>query len=169
MFQNAKFAEVANIISGVPLDTQGASGLATPYVSLKNYHRATVVYIGAAGTGTDAAIITLLQASAVAGTGEKALNVTEFWAKSGADLKAVGQFTRATQAAGNTVTGGVATEQKCVVVDINLDQLDVANSFDCLKASVADTGAAGAQLGVLFVILWSPKYASSLAPSPIAD
>src|SRR5512139_2669392 len=107
MFPNAKFAEIANIISGVPLDTQGASGLSTPYVSMKGYQRATVVFIGAAGTGTDAAIITLLQASAVAGTGEKALNVTEYWAKSGSDLKAVGAFTRATQSAGNTVTGGV--------------------------------------------------------------
>jgi hypothetical protein len=166
-FPNSKFVEMANIISGVPLDTQGASGLSTPYVSMKNYRRAVVVLTGAAGTGSDAAIITLLQASAVAGTGEKALNVTEFWAKSGADLKAVGTFTRSTQAAGNTVTGGVITEQKCVVVDITDDMFDTANGFDCLKVTVADTGAAGAQLGLLQVILMEPRIRPVV--SPLAD
>lgn len=165
---NTLFVEQCNIVPGVPGDQAGASGISTPYVSLKNHFRATLVYISAAGAANEDPVITLNQATAVAGTSEKVANVISIaHKKTGADLTAIGLFTAVTQTADEQVTAE-GSEQKCWVIDVKAESLDRANGFDCVKASIADTGAT-ASVGVLFWILWGSRYAGAGMVSPIAD
>lgn len=164
---NADFAEQVNILSAAPLDMAGAAGLATPWVSLKLYKRATFVLICAAGGAAEQPTITLQQATAVAGTGAKSLVAIRrpFLKQHATALEGIGAFTSVTQAAAATyavpaVAGNQAASM--VVFDILDEDLDVAGGFDCVRATVADVGVT-AKLGVLFVLLWGSAYAPPLS------
>jgi hypothetical protein len=123
------------------------------WVSLKSYQWLLIVLFKGAGTAGEDPTITVEQATTVAGGGAKALNFTEIYKKQGADLFAIGQFTKVTQAAGNTFTDGtLAEEQAIVVVPIKADTLDTAGGFDCVRGRVADVGASS-QIGGLFYLL----------------
>lgn len=164
---NAQFAEIANIITGVPLDMAGTPGLATGWISLKNYERATVVLIRAASAAAEGGTLTLQQASAVAGTGAKNLVAIDRVNKKehASALSGIGTWTEVTQAAAATFAL-TAQVQAIYAVDIDPTDLDDANGFDCFQATTADTGTT-ADFGVLFVILWGARYAPPL--SPLAD
>lgn len=151
--------EKINICEGwkpVDLQTGANSG---DWVSLKNYRRCAVVFVSAIGTNGDDPTLTLAQASAVAGTGNKSLTFTTIYTKQAAtDLTTTGTWTKVSQAAAATYTQTDAAEQDLIwVVDIQDDQLDVDNGFDCIRATVADIGT-NAQLGTLFYILHDPRY-----------
>ena len=138
------------------------------WVSLKNYEHITIVFFKAAGTAGDDPTITVEQATAVAGTSNKALDFTETWTKDGT-LTAVGTFTKNTQAAANTYTDATTAEVQSIwLIEIDSVTLDVANGFDCVQAAVADVGA-NAQLGCLLYILTKPRYAQAIPPSAIVD
>jgi len=109
------------------------------------------------------------QAQDVSGTGAKALNFTRVDAKVGAQT-GIGTFTTVTQAAGNTYTDAVSAEaQGLFVIDIQADDLDVDNGFDCVQVSIPDTGSAGAQIGCALYLLHEPRYAAATLPSAIVD
>lgn len=142
------------------VDLQSATlGGLTDWVCLKNYRRCAVVFMAGIGTNGDDPTLTLLQASAVAGTGSKALTFTTLYVKQAlVNLQGTGQWSKVTQAAANTYTQTDAAESdKIWVVDIKDDELDVDNGFDCLRATVADVGG-NAQLGTVFYLLHDPRY-----------
>ncbi len=161
---NSLFAEQANIIAGVPLDMAGTPGLATGWVSLKNYERATIVLIRAASASAEGGTITLQQAQAVAGTGAKNLVAIDRVNRKehASALGGVGTWTEVTQAAAATFAL-TAQSQGAYVIDVDPTDLDDVNGFDCIQATVADVGAT-ACLGTLFVILWGARYAPPLSP-----
>lgn len=136
------------------------------WVSLKNYRHLTILFMQGVGTAAEPATITVSQATAVAGTGTKALNFTAWYKKSAAtDLTATGLFTKVTQTAANTAVIGVGAEgdkATLVLIDFNDEDLDVENGFDCVQASVADVGT-GPAIGCLFYILSDPRYAPPLS------
>ena len=160
------------IVSGfVPVDTQSAANPGD-VVSLKNYGHLTVVLFKAAGVAGDDPVLTFQQCSDVSETGIKNLaTIDEYWKKEGAALNAIGEFTLVEQTASQTVTLSAtsAESQGLYVFEIDASDLDVANSFDCVKVSVADTGAAGAQLGCMLYFLSEPRFAGAVLPSAIAD
>ena len=162
--------EFMQIVSAfVPVDMQAAANNGD-WVSLKNYGRVAVVLFKAAGTAGDDPIFTLRQATAVDGSGAKALNFTRIDSKVGT-LTAVGTFTKNTQTAANIYTDTVSAEaQAIMVVDIGPEHLDVANGFDCVQLQIPDVGG-NAQLGCGFYILYDPRYAgqASALPSAIVD
>jgi hypothetical protein len=165
MTRNGRFAEQANIIAAAPLDMATTGGISTGYVSLKNYDRATVVLIkNAAGSGTEHPVITLTQATAVAGTGAKNLSTVAVISRKvhATALAGIGTWTDATQTAGATFTG-VATEQAIYAFEVHPEDLDIAGGFDCVQAAVADVGSV-AQLGCLFILLWNSRYNPPLSP-----
>lgn len=140
----------------IPIDL-AAGANAGDWVSMKNYQHLTVIFFAAAGTAGDDPIFTLEQATAVAGTSNKALNFTDIYVKSGT-LSSVGGFTKVTQTAANTYTNATHAEvQKVYVVEINAEDLDVENDFDCVQLSVPDVGAA-AQIGCALYILSNPRH-----------
>lgn len=155
---NANFAEQCNIYAFPPIDLANAAGLATPYISMKNYSRATILLHKAAGGAAEAPTITLDQATAVAGTGSKALaSITRIHKKeSAADLETIATWTVVTQTAAATFLAGVQLEG-LYSIDVKADDLDVDNGYDCFRATIADVGAT-AQIGSLLCILWGSRY-----------
>lgn len=164
--------EKVQIVEGFPTVDLQTGANTGDYVCLKNFRRCAVVFTSGVGTAGDDPTLTIQQASAVAGTGVKALNFTTIYVKQAAtSLAAVGQWTKITQAAANTYTEATAAEQALIwVVDFAADDLDLANGFDCLRATVADVGGA-AQPGSLQYILHEPRYLTRPEdmPSAIVD
>jgi hypothetical protein len=165
-----RLLEQYDIVPGVlPYDAAGAAGNGD-YVSLKLHPEVTVVFIKMAGDAGEDPTITLQQATAVAGTGVKALTFTDIYTKQGADLTAVGQWTRVTQTAASTYTSATGGETAEVwAIPIRASQLDVDNGFDCIRASVADLGSGSSVFGTLFYILGPCGYQQEILPSAIAD
>jgi hypothetical protein len=117
----------------------------------------------------DDPVLTMKQATDVAGTGAKALNFTRVDAKVGVQT-GIGAFTTNTQAAGNTYTDLVSAEaQGLFAIEFKAEDLDVNNGFDCVQVSVPDTGAAGAQLLTALYILRGGKFDGAVQPSAIID
>jgi hypothetical protein len=164
---NALFVEQAQIVPAfVPVNLATAAN-AGDWVSMKNYARCTIVIVAGAGTAPDDIVVTLQQATAVAGTGNKALNFSRIDVKQGADLATIGDFTTVTQTAGTSYTEGTSAEtQNLWVIEVKAEDLDEANGFDCVQASIADVGTA-AKVGVALYILWGARYLPPL--SAIAD
>lgn len=157
--QMSRLLERVQIVEGFKaVDLQAAANNGD-YVSLENYGGVLILFHSAVGTAGDDPTLTVQQAQDVAGAGVKALNFTRIDRKQAAtDLSGTGQWTKTTQAAANTYTEATAAEQDLLwAVDIQADELDVDNGFDCVRATVADIGA-NAQLGMLLYLLYDPRY-----------
>lgn len=167
--KNCLFVEENQVVAAIiPVDSQtGANN--GDYVSLKGYDSCAIIIYKAAGVAGDDPVLTLKQASDVAGTGVKALTFTRVDSKVGAQT-GVGTFTTNTQAAAATYTDLVSAEaQGLFVIEVKSSDLDVANGFDCIQISVPDTGAAGAQLLCALYVLRNPRYGSGTLKSAIID
>ncbi len=142
------------------------------YHSMKGYKHATLIFFKAIGTAGDDPTITVQQAKTVAGGSVKELEFTEIYTKQAAtNLLAVGQFTRIDQTASETYTDDTSAEEAAIwVIEIDADDLDVENGFDCLRFNIADIGS-NAQLGCGLIVLSEPRDATDAASqlSAIAD
>lgn len=169
MYLNADGPEVAMYHPAIlPVDSQsGANNGIT--VSLKGYAGVEVIIIKKAGVAGDDPVITMKQATDVADTGLKALNVDRIFSKLHATT-VPGAMTLNTQSAGATYTDDTSAEKSgLIIVDIKAEDLDVANGFDCVKLTIPDTGSAGAQLIAAVYRLYGPRYGGAGMVSPIAD
>lgn len=162
---------VFDVIEGFPAVDLSVAANNGDYISLKNANRVAVVFIGGIGTAGDDPTLTVQQAQDVSGTGAKALNFTTIYRKQAAtSLAGTAAWTVTTQSAANTYTNDTAAEQALIwAVEFDPSDLDVANGFDCLRATVADVGN-NAQPGCL-IYLVSPKIGKGPADvmSYIAD
>lgn len=163
-----RLIEQVQIVSAiVPIDLQAGAN-AGDWVSLKLYSRVAVIVFKAAGTAGDDPVLTMEQAQDVSGTGVKALNFTDIWAKVGAQT-GIGVFTRVTQAAANTYTDAVSAEAQALwYIDFSADELDVSNGFDCVRLSIPDTGTT-AQLGCALYLLYGARYPQAIPSSAIVN
>jgi hypothetical protein len=163
-----RLVEVSQIVSGIiPVDLSGGAN-AGDWVSMKGYGHIAVVLFKAAGTAGDDPTLTIEQATAVAGTGNKALNFTDIYAKQGT-LTSVGTFTKTTQSAANTYTDATSAEIQAIwVVEFDAEDLDVSGGFDCVQAAVGDVGT-NAQIGCLLYVLTDPRYPQATPESAIVD
>lgn len=155
-----------------PLDLQTARN--GDYVSLKNCQSVDIIIFKGAGTAGDDPVLTVQQASDVAGTGVKSLSViTQYFMKQATtDLTGTGTWTKVTQAAAATISFNDTSAESVAlyVVHIEADQLDADNGFDCIRANIADTGT-NAQLGCILYHLNGPRYQTTPAnlPNSIID
>ena len=136
----------------------------TTYVSLKHYARCQIVITIADGTTVTGSTITLKQATAVAGTAEKALAFTRMLANT--DYAAAKTMVE-TAVTSNTFTSQTTNSKDSVyIIDVDASSLDIAGGFDCIR--VDGTGhAATASRGVTVVYtLFGAKYSGA---SAIAD
>lgn len=138
-----------------------AAGRSSSYLSLKNAVRAwIVVYLDQGNAATVA--ITLQQATAVAGTGSKAINAARIWTKLD---EAFADFTQ--QAEAVSFTTDAALKKKIVIFEIDLTKvLDVANDFDCLRVTTGASNAANITSALLIV---ENRHSGATVPSPLAD
>jgi hypothetical protein len=157
--------QIVSAIVPVNLATGANNG---DWVSLKNYGHCAIVVFKGAGTAGDDPVITVRQATDVAGTSAKALNFTRVDKKVGTQT-GIGTFTVASQAAANTHTDTDSAEAEGVfVVEFDADELDIANGFDCVQVQIPDTGT-NAQIGCALYLLSSPRYGQRVLPSAIVD
>lgn len=154
----------------VPLDLQTAR--TGDWVSLKNAQGVAIVFFKGAGTAADDPTLTVQQATDVSGTSAKDLSVITTVHKKQGTLTSVGTWTTSTQSAAATYVGDStsAEEQAVYVIEIEADELDVDNGFDCINVACSDVGT-NAQLGCALYILYGLRHAGAPAklPSAIAD
>ena len=138
-----------------------AAGRSSSYLSLKNAVKAWVLaYIEQGNAATIA--LTLQQATAVAGTGSKAINAARIWTKLD---EAFTDFTQQPEAA--SFTTDAALKKKLVVFEIDPAKvLDVANDFDCLRVTTGASNAANITSALLLV---QPRHQGATTPSPLTD
>jgi len=145
----------------LPKDITGAAQVGD-YVCLKGYQHVTIVLQqGAWAGGTPA--VTLFQATDVAAGNEKALSVTKRWTKVGVSgttfvETAVAADTFNLPAVANTVN----------VLEVDADQLDVTNGFDCLTVKVASPGANADVLSGVY-LLSGARYMGATMPDAKID
>lgn len=168
--QTRQFGDHFNIAEGfLPVNLATAAN-AGDWVSLKKYGECHIVFFGGPGAAAEPATITVEQASAVAGTGAKALTFTTYYLKQAAtNLQSTGTWTETTQTAANTVvlgSGANGDKAAIVVITIKAEDLDTENGFDCVRASVADVGVT-AQTAALLYILGAPRHTA--LESALAD
>jgi hypothetical protein len=155
MDEQAYFVQAAS--NGVLTTTVGDC----KYVSLKNYRRVTVVIDILNGTTVTGTTVTLKQATAVAGTSEKALAFTRMLANT--DVAAAQTMTE-TAVTSNTFTSDTTNSKSLrYIIEVDSEQLDTANGFDCFRVDC--TGAANST-GTVGYILWGARYNGA---SPMAD
>lgn len=158
----ASFLENHMIVPAIrPVDLSAAAN-AGDWVSLKNYGHVTAVFHSAIGTAGDDPTLTCLQATAVDGSGSKALNINSakaFKKQAATNLLSTGTWSAASSdVSTNALTNATSAEQEALwVVEFDADELDVDNGFDCFSISVADVGT-NAQLGAAYYILSEPRH-----------
>lgn len=167
-----KLVENTQICAGfVPVNMATANNTGD-WISMKNWGHLAIVIFKGAGAAAEPLTVTVSQATAVAGTNSKALNFTDLYTKAGADIFAIGTWTRVTQSAGNTWAAGSGANgdyQAIYLIEIDAEDLDVGGGFDCVQASIADVGTTS-QVGGILYILTEPRVSNPASPpSAIVD
>jgi hypothetical protein len=155
-------AEGSKVVLGLGPSTPSTS---TPaYVSLKDYAHITAIITVLNATTVTGSAITCKQATAVAGTSEKALSFDTVWAN--ADTAASDALVK-TAVVSNTFTTTAVNSKKAVyVIEIDAAKLDVNNSFDCFRVGTGD--ATASTLSVVY-ILSRPRYSQATPPTAVTD
>lgn len=131
------------------------------YVSLKNCHRAWVIFSLTQGTG-HATQCSLMRATAVAPTNATAVTESvRIWENE--DVAANDTLVRQTDAANVTVTADV--KNKMVVMEIDPEVL--AAGYDCIAGKTSASGAADNFVSMVYVLF--PRYAQATPPTAITD
>lgn len=150
-------------VSNVPIDTTGAARTGD-YYSLKDAQGIVfVICQGAWAGGTPA--VTLKQATAVAGTGAKALGFTEKYSK----VALTGTVNVLTAVASDTFNL-TATANRIEMIEVSAADLDRAGGFDCVGLDVATPGA-NADLIAIIAIVYGLRYQGdpAILPDPKVD
>jgi hypothetical protein len=176
---NTDLMESINIVSAFAPGTDINTTAAGDWVSLKNYDGCLVVLHKAAGTAGDDPSIQLFQATAVAGTGSKALVFNRIYHKIGATaLSAIGTFTEVELATPTADLDLVSVNgadlladvgESLIVVNVRASDLDVDNNFDCLQLFVEGDDIGNATLAAAYYILYNCRFPGNPTPSAIVD
>lgn len=152
-------AIVAQVIP--PANYTGAASTDV-YVSLKDTTHATIVISTGAWAGGTAAV-TLLQATAVAGTSSKALAFSTVYTNATAPTSSV-----LTSTAVTSDTFNLSVAASTYVIEVDAASLDVANGFDCLCVHVATPGSNNDYYAAN-MILGQLRYAGKTPPNAMVD
>jgi len=140
-----------------PVDLQTAAN-SGDRIKVTEYGKVVVVLQKAIGTDNDDPVISLQQATAATGGSTKALNITEYYTRLGADITTVGAWTKVTQASGATLTiTDSAQKAGMIAIEVDPATMDIDGGYPYLALNVADTGG-NAQLGSGFYILGDKRY-----------
>lgn len=160
-----RLTDTAKIVLGSPI----IGALATTngdcdYVSLKGYQGCTILIQVDNATIVTGGAITLKQATSVAGTGEKELAFATMLANT--DAAASDTLTE-TAVTSNTFTTSTTDDKNLMyVIEVDANDLDVANGFDCLRV---DSLLMANAVGAVTYILHGARSASPVAVSAIVD
>ena len=133
------------------------------YVSLKGYSKLSIIINIDNGTATGGAI-SLVQATAVAGTGEKTLGFTIVYKNE--DTSASDTLVSTAVVSDTFTPSSVNDDNLLYIIEVDADELDVDNFFDCVRVVTAD--ATAAVTGIVYV-LGGTRYPQETPPSAIID
>lgn len=134
------------------------------YISMREYARLTVIISVLNGSTVTGGAVTLLQASDVAGTGEKALGFSTMWANTDAGASDTLVSTAVTN---NTFTTSTTNSKILMyVIEVSARELDIANGFDCVRVDVASMANA---VGSVVYMLSGAREKPVIARSAITD
>lgn len=153
-------AQTHKIVELMPPATD-AAGRTSDWISLKHAIKATIVAQITQGNSATI-LLSLLQATAVAGTSSKAAPAMPLW--SNLDTATSDTMVRRTDAATYTTDAGV--KNKIVVFEVDPSQLDVDGGFDCIAFSTGASNEANITSAVAYVEM---KNAGATLPSVITD
>ncbi len=136
----------------------------TTYVSMKGYQRCQIIISIADGTTVTGSTITLKQATAVAGTSEKALAFTRMLANT--DYAASKTMTETAVTSNTFTTQTTNSKDSLYIIDVDASDLDVANGFDCLRVDGTGHAATASRGVVVLYNLYGARYSGA---SPLAD
>lgn len=154
--------EQAQVVTLLPAAADAAGRTSAAAVSLKNAHKAYLVYHINQGNAATA-LLTPQQASAVAKTGAKAIPVVPIWSNESEATTSV-----LTRAAADAVsfTTSAATTPKRVIFEIDPAKLDVAGGFDCLLCITGASNAANITFAEVWIV---PARAGGAGENLLAD
>ena len=128
----------------------------TVYVSLKGFRRCQIIIGIADGTTVTGSTITLKQATAVAGTSEKALAFTRMLAN--VDHGAARTMVETTVTSNTFTTQTTNSKDSLYIIDVDSDSLDVAGGFDCLRVDCTGHAATASRGCFVLYNLYGPRY-----------
>lgn len=146
------------------LDSIVPSSSTPDYVSLKDYAHVTAIILVKNATAVTGSAITLKQATAVAGTGEKALGFTKAWRN--IDTAAADALAEFAVTSDTFTTDATNSKNLMYVIEVDAAELDVDGGFDCFRVG---TGNATAATVTVLYILSSPRYSQEVPPAAITD
>lgn len=140
-----------------------AAGRTSSYVSLKNARKATFIVPVAQGNAAQVTV-SVVQATAVAGTGSKAISqACPIWANQ--DISAGDDLTAQTAATSFQLSTALAN--KVLVIEVPTEALDLANGFDCVAITTSASNVANLTAGT--AVLHGLRYAQATPPSARVD
>jgi|GEM_PF-1943819 len=175
MITNRKMVEGGKFVYAFPHGTPSTAVL--PYVSMKNYNRLTIILlVDKDSTGATSAI-TVNQATAVAGTGAKALNtftvdsiVDAASGTLGGTITAVGDTTAAVTVSGGTFTTATTASKNAVyIIEVKAEDLDVTNSFDCVNVGLGNSSSSTHVVITAVYYLRDARFNDASPPTSIVD
>jgi len=131
------------------------------YVSLKNYARMRIILDVANGATPTGGVVTLKQATTVAGAGEKALTFTRML--SNVDVAASQALVETPVSSSTFTTNTTANKRLRYVMDVRAEDLDINNGFRCVRIDVDLMSGATA---VATYDLYGPRYTGA---NPMVD
>lgn len=134
------------------------------YISMKNFDHLTIVILVDNATTVTGGAVTLKQATAVAGTGEKALAFDTIWAN--VDTGASDTLVETAVVSDTFTTDTTNAKNLMYVIEVEATDLDTANGFDCVRIDVASMANA---VGSVLYIAHAPAYNPAIAVSAITD
>ncbi len=135
----------------------------TLYVSLKNYRRIQIIIYIADGTTVTGTAVTLKQATAVAGTAEKALTFTRMLSSVDYPTSALAE-TAVTSSTFTTQTTN--SKDSMYVIEVDSEQLDVANGFDCIRVDATGHAATASRGCSVIYNMFGARYSGA---NPLID
>lgn len=140
---------IVQAVAPIDIEAAGATGTS---ISLKHWDHCTIIIQTGAWTAGNAAC-DLDQDTSVTPTGAvKTLAFTSYWTNDGA----VGSNTLTKTACASTFNADVAAAT--YVIEIDADDLDADNNFDCLHLDIGDPASGGANLISAEYILTKGRY-----------
>lgn len=136
----------------------------TTYVSLKGYRKCQIIISIADGTTVTGTAITLKQATAIAGTNEKALGFTRMLAN--VDYGTSKTMVETAVSANTFTTQAVNSKDSVYIIDVDSDSLDVANGFDCIRVDATGHAATASRGCVVLYNLYGARYSGA---NPLVD
>ena len=136
----------------------------TLYVSMKNFRKIQIVISIADGTTVTGSTITLKQATAVAGTGEKALAFTRML--SNVDYGASKTMVETAVTANTFTSQAVNSKDSVYIIEVDSSDLDVANGFDCIRVDGTGHAATASRGCVVMYNLFGARYTGA---NPLID